>query len=173
MTVNTVRGVDPQRMRSTMSAFSTGVAVVATETRDGLFGMTVNSLTSVSLDPPMLLVCLKDDARTTSAIAERGEFTVSVLGQRQDAIADRFAKRGEDRFGGLELFRTEGGLPYIPKALAIAHCRVDRTLPGGDHEIVLATVVGCEVREDGAPLVFFRSRYHDVTDRGRPADWYW
>ncbi|HXJ64478.1 MAG TPA: flavin reductase family protein [Actinomycetota bacterium] len=172
MTVSIDRGVDPQRMRNAMSAFSTGVAVVATETPDGLFGMTVNSLTSVSLDPPLLLVCLKNDARTTSAIAERGEFTVSVLGQRQDAIADRFAKRGEDRFGGLELFRTEGGLPYIPKALAVAECRVDRSFPAGDHEIVLASVHGCEVR-DGAPLVFFRSRYHDVTDRGRPADWYW
>ncbi|HEY7281976.1 MAG TPA: flavin reductase family protein [Actinomycetota bacterium] len=170
--MDTARGVDPQRMRGTMGAFSTGVAVVATETPDGLFGMTVNSLTSVSLDPPLLLVCMKDDARTTSAIAERGEFTVSVLGQRQDAIADRFARRGEDRFGGLELYRTAAGLPYVPKALAVLECRVERRLPAGDHEIVLALVVGCEGR-DGAPLVFFRSHYHDVADRGRPADWYW
>jgi flavin reductase (DIM6/NTAB) family NADH-FMN oxidoreductase RutF len=170
--MDTARGVDPQRMRSAMGAFSTGVAVVATETPDGLHGMTVNSLTSVSLEPPLLLVCLKDDARTTSAIESRGEFTVNILGARQDAIADRFARRGEDRFGGLELYRTESGLPFVPKALAVVECRVDSTLTAGDHEIVLALVVACEVR-DGAPLVFFRSHYHDVADRGRPADWYW
>jgi flavin reductase (DIM6/NTAB) family NADH-FMN oxidoreductase RutF len=172
MTVDTARGVDPQHMRSAMGAYSTGVAVISTETDDGLFGMTVNSLTSISLEPPLLLVSLKNDARTTSAVAERGAFTVSILGQRQDAIADRFARRGEDRFGGLELFRTEGGLPFVPKALAVVECSVDRTLDAGDHVIVLALVVSCEVR-DGAPLVFFRSHYHDVADRGRPADWYW
>src|SRR5205823_9215163 len=121
--------------RRTMSAFSTGVAVVATESEGGLFGMTVNSLTSVSLEPPMLLVCLKKDARTTRAVAERGAFTVSVLGQRQDSIADRFALRGEDRFGGLDLYRTESGLPYIPKCLALSECVVAETFTAGDHDI--------------------------------------
>jgi flavin reductase (DIM6/NTAB) family NADH-FMN oxidoreductase RutF len=172
MSVQAIDGVDPQAMRRTLGAFSTGVAVVATETKRGLFGMTVNSLTSVSLKPPVLLVCLQEGARTTEAVAERRAFTVSILGQRQDAIANRFAQPGEDRFAGLDLHRTPSGLPFIPKSLALAECAVTETFNQGDHDIVLGRVVHCVTRE-GAPLVFFRSRYHDVVEQGRPANWYW
>jgi flavin reductase (DIM6/NTAB) family NADH-FMN oxidoreductase RutF len=172
MSVQAIKGVDGQAMRGMMAAFATGVAVVATETTQGLFGMTVNSLCSVSLKPPVLLVCLQEGARTTEAVAERRAFTVSILGQRQDAIANRFARQGEDRFAGLELHRTESGLPFIPKCLALAECAVTETFTEGDHDIVLARVVHCATRE-GAPLVFFRSSYHDVVEQGRPANWYW
>jgi flavin reductase (DIM6/NTAB) family NADH-FMN oxidoreductase RutF len=172
MRVEALGGVDAQTMRRTMCMFATGVAVVSTETEQGLFGMTVSSLTSVSLEPPQLLVCLANSARTTRAVRERGEFTVSILGQRQDAIASRFARRGDDRFGGLDLHRTERGLPYVPKCLALSECVVTDIITAGDHDIVLARVVSCASRE-GAPLVFFASGYHDVAEQGRPADWYW
>jgi flavin reductase (DIM6/NTAB) family NADH-FMN oxidoreductase RutF len=155
-----------------MGGFATGVAVVTTEYDGVPSGMSVNSLTSVSLDPPLLLVSLLRDARTTGAVRGRGAFAVSLLGRRQESVAGRFATRGGARFDGLHVHRTPGGLPCVPGSLGRLDCEVAEVHDGGDHVIVVGRVTHCEPG-DGAPLVFFRGRYHELGDEGREVDWYW
>ena len=165
-------GVSGLELRRVIGAFATGVAVITTESDGQPQGMTVNSLTSVSLDPPLLLVCLTRGARTTAALLQRGAFVVNVLSTRQEDVANRFARRGEDHFAGLPTVRNARGLPVIPKALATLDCAVEAVQPGGDHEIVVGRVLGCE-RDERTPLVFFSGRYFELGARGGPADWYW
>jgi flavin reductase (DIM6/NTAB) family NADH-FMN oxidoreductase RutF len=164
--------IDPLVFRQTMSAFATGVAVITTKSGDELHGMTVNSLTSVSLDPPLILVCLVREARTTQAVLAAGAFVVNFLSERQEAIAARFARRGTDHFGALPAALNSRGLPHIPKALGRLDCAVEMTHDGGDHLIVIGRVLECEIRE-GRPLLFFRARYHEISGPGHAADWYW
>ncbi len=155
-----------------MGTFATGVAIVTTEADGHMHGMTVNSLTSVSLEPPLLLVCLMPKARTAGAVTRSGAFVVNFLSKRQDEISDRFARRGEERFSGLTVHHDRFGLPYIPKALARLDCTVEAVHPGGDHIIVVGRINHCASRA-GTPLVVYRGRYHEISDEGRPADWYW
>lgn len=162
----------PSELRETMSSFATGVAVVTAEHDGELHGMTVNSLTSVSLEPPLLLVCLMRDARSATAVTGSGTFVVNILRKRQDAIADGFAQRGERRFAGREVERDELGVPYIPGSVGRIGCSVRAVHPGGDHIIVVGDVRYCE-SSAGSPLVFYRGRYHEIVGEGRPADWYW
>jgi flavin reductase (DIM6/NTAB) family NADH-FMN oxidoreductase RutF len=164
--------IDGALLRRTMGSFATGVAVITAEDDGQLQGMTLNSLTSVSLDPPLLLVCLMRGARTAIAIERSGAFVVNILRRRQQGIADHFAKRGDQRLGTPALGRDRLGAPYIPDALARIHCRLDASHDGGDHVIVVGRIHDCVVGE-GPPLVFFRGRYQEVVDEGEPADWWW
>jgi flavin reductase (DIM6/NTAB) family NADH-FMN oxidoreductase RutF len=164
--------VDPLELRRTMGRFATGVAVITTS-RDGVpHGMTVNSLTSVSLDPPLLLVCFARGARTAEYVEASGRFAVNILGARQERVSNAFARRGAVRFDELDLPATREGVPLIPGALAHVVCSVDRVLDGGDHVVVLGAVEEVSDR-DGAPLLFFGGTYGDFADRGDPAEfWY-
>jgi flavin reductase (DIM6/NTAB) family NADH-FMN oxidoreductase RutF len=167
----TSRSVEPSIFRNTMGRFATGVAVVTTEHNGSYHGMTVNSLTSVSLSPPLLLVCLTRGTRTADAVVARGAFVVNILGDGQDELSDRFARAREDHFEGLQPVINRHGLPEL-RALGHLHCRVDAVHPGGDHEIVVGEVV--ELRDDERlPLIFYRGKYDTLTGHGRQADWYW
>jgi flavin reductase (DIM6/NTAB) family NADH-FMN oxidoreductase RutF len=165
--------VDALTMRRTMGHFATGVAVVTTMDAHGQpHGMTVNSLTSVSLDPPMLLVCFNEGARTAVAAVDTGRFAVSVLAARQEPIARRFAGRGEDHFSGLPLTFGNHQVPVVPDALAHLECTVDRHLVAGDHVVVFGTVESACDRE-GFPLAFLGGRFGDYADRGHdPLPWF-
>ncbi len=159
-------------MRRAMGRFATGVAVV-TASHDGVpHGMTVNSLTSVSLDPPLLLVCLATAARSTQAVLGAGVFAVSVLSARQEEIARRFATRGEDHFAGLDVAYGCHRTPVVPGALAHLECEVDRHLVAGDHVVVFGRVVAvCE--RDGEALGFFGGKFGDILNRGHePIQWF-
>ena len=154
-----------------MGRFATGVAIVTTEHDGAYHGMTVNSLTSVSLDPPLLLVCLTRGTRTADAVIARGAFVVNILGAGQDALSNRFARAGEDHFSELEPVIHRDGLPELT-ALGHLHCRVDAVHPGGDHAIVVGEVIA--LRDDERlPLIFYRGQYDTLTGQGRQADWYW
>lgn len=165
--------IDPTTMRRTMGRFTTGVAVITTLAPDGRpHGMTLNSLTSVSLEPPMLLVCLSIGARTADAVLESGRFAVSVLASRQEPIARRFASRGEEHFAGLPLAYGQHQVPIVPDALSHLECAVDRHLIAGDHVVVLGAVQStCD--RDGQPLTFLSGRFGDYSDRGHePIPWF-
>ncbi|MEW2386448.1 flavin reductase family protein [Micromonospora sp. NPDC047707] len=159
-------------MRRAMGRFATGVAVITTRMGGVPHGMTVNSLTSVSLDPPLLLVCFNRGARTAECVQASGRFAVNILGARQEQVSNTFARRGENHFDGLDLPSHPTGVPLIPGALAHAVCRVDKVVNGGDHIVVFGLVEDVHERE-GAPLLFYGGRYGDLTDRGQTADfWY-
>lgn len=164
--------VEPLVMRRTMGGFATGVAVVTTQCDAVPHGMTVNSLTSVSLDPPLLLVCLTIGSRTAHAVQRRGAFVVNFLSERQEDLATRFARPGGDHFVGIALERTDLGLPALPRTLGRVECDVDAMHPAGDHIVVIGRVRSCAYR-DGSPLVFYRGRYHRLLDTGHQARWYW
>jgi flavin reductase (DIM6/NTAB) family NADH-FMN oxidoreductase RutF len=168
----TVEPVDPMLLRRTMGRFATGVAVVTTRSGGDDQGMAVNSLTSVSLSPPMLLVCFTKGARTAECVEASGRFAVNILGARQEEVANAFARRGKDHFRELDLPAHPSGMPLIPGSLAQIVCRVDRVLDGGDHVIVLGLIEDLMER-DGAPLLFYGGSYGDFVDRGHTADfWY-
>lgn len=167
----TEEAVEPTNLRRTMGRFTTGVAVVTTADEQP-HGMTVNSLTSISLDPPLILVSLTAGARTTDAVDTSGEFAVSILSARQDQIAMRFAKRGENHFEGLSFEYGDHHLPIVPGALAHVECRVEQRITAGDHVLFIGRVTTTCDRE-GDPLVFHGGRFVDSDGHGPPAPpWY-
>ena len=155
---NVLQKVNHKSFRATMGLFATGVAVVTTEWNGRMFGTTINSLTSVSLDPCLLLVCLKKQSETGETIKRHGQFAVSLLSEAQRDLSDRFVRKDHDRFAGLEIIRSEMGLPMLADALAHFCCEVRSVHEGGDHDIIVAEVHACRQR-DGQPLVFYRGAY--------------
>ena len=150
--------VDPFHFRKVIGSFATGVAVVTTVWQGRYHGMTVNSLTSVSLDPCMLLVCPKRGSSTGQAIQNRGEFAVNILADHQRELSKRFVGNLPDRFADLDLSFSDGGLPLLPGSLAHIACRVAAVHAGGDHDIILGEVVSCS-DADGEPLVFHKGAF--------------
>lgn len=160
--------VDPLEFRRVMGHFPTGVSVITTVDEGERHGMTANSLTSVSLEPVMILACLVRGARTALAIQKAGHFAVNILGEHQEDISRRFAKPGQDHFDGLEVIEGHRGLPLLPGCLAYLVCAIDDVVQAGDHDIVLGKVEACEVTGNGAsPLVFFQGGYRRLPGMGR------
>lgn len=159
-TVGAVREgmLDPTTYRRAIGGFATGVSVITTEVDGVRHGMTANSLTSVSLDPLLLLVCFDRYSRTADAVLRRGAFLVNLLSEEQQELSDRFARAGDDHFAGLQLEPGYEGLPALPGGLGWLACEVEDVHSGGDHIIAVARVVAAEARE-GEPLLFFRGRY--------------
>ncbi len=168
--------LDLTLFRKTMGCFATGVAVVTTKSEGELHGMTVNSLTSVSLRPTLILICLATGTRTATAVQSRGWFAVNILQEQQTELSNSFARPHEDHYTRLNFTLNEYDLPVLPGCLAYLFCRVLRVDSGGDHIIILGEVIKAEFRE-APPLIFFRGAYSTVTlnPRAEPADlnWYW
>jgi 3-hydroxy-9,10-secoandrosta-1,3,5(10)-triene-9,17-dione monooxygenase reductase component len=150
--------IDSKRFRSVMGAFATGVAVITTEWNGELFGATVNSLTSVSLEPCMLLFCMNDGSTTGMAIRNRRLFSVNILGQHQSDFSGRFTEAGKKRFDDIAVDFSADGLPLLRGAAAQLCCRVATIHKAGDHDIILGEVLsGEELTCD--PLVFHKGTY--------------
>ena len=162
-------GVDPLHLRRVLARYPTGVTVVATRhVPSGVCGLTVNAFTSVSLEPPMVLVCVDRSSNTHGCIEACGEFSVNVLAADQAPLAVRFAQKREDKFDGVPYRTGEGGLPLVEGASAWVEARVDGAFDGGDHTIFLAHVLRAE-RSDAPPLVFHGGSFARL-DGGAPAD---
>jgi len=153
-----MRTIDPKRFRSVMGTFPTGVAIVTTEWNGELFGATINSLTSVSLEPCMLLFCTNEGSATGAAIRQRGLFSVNILGQHQSDLSARFTGRLKNRFEDLAITFSTDGLPLLQGAAAQLCCRVSAIHKAGDHDIILGEVLsGDEIA--CRPLVFHKGTY--------------
>lgn len=149
--------------RRAMGQFTTGVAVV-TACGDRPHGITVSSFASVSLDPPMVLVCLKRTARINEPITLSGCFGVSVLSQEQADIARYFADRGryqhDDQFTRFSCSTgRDSGVPLLDGSLAQLECQVAATFPGGDHHIYLGRTTSISTISSGSPLTYFDGRF--------------
>ncbi|WP_066376113.1 flavin reductase family protein [Herbidospora mongoliensis] len=146
-------------LREAFGQFATGVAVITTVTDDGeRAGVTVNSFTSVSLDPPLVLWCLSNRAPSASIFLRAGRFAANVLAADQDHLSRRFATPSADKFAGVELLGTP--LPILAGALASFVCRTERVYDGGDHHIFVGEVERYQ-RGAGEPLVFHSGRYRE------------
>lgn len=153
--------IDDAGFKLAMSHFASGVTVVTTEHEGTQYGMTVASFASLSLHPPLVLVCIEKNVKSHDAIAAAGKFGVSILAHDQGAISNRFASKSDDKFSGVAVRSGELGLPLIEGAICTLECRVDAQLPGGDHSIFVGEVVDARTSEN-APLLYFRSRYREM-----------
>lgn len=158
--------VDPLQFRHVMGHFPTGVTVITTTHDDELHGMTANAVTSVSLDPVLILVCLGREARTALAIQKAGRFAVNILREDQEHMSRRFAAPGQDHFDGLDVEEGPDGLPLLPNCLAYLTCRTTELVAAGDHDIILAEVEHAQAN-GGNPLVFFLGGYRRLPGMGR------
>jgi flavin reductase (DIM6/NTAB) family NADH-FMN oxidoreductase RutF len=151
--------IDTMQYRQVAGAFATGVSVITTGQGGNYHAITVNSLTSVSLDPTLLLVCLDRNSRALSVVEESGVFNINILSDGQEEVSRRFASKQQDH--GMDASYDLGvtGAPLIPGCLAYMHCRVGQTFEAGDHKIILATVEHAEMGTDAAPLLYFRGKY--------------
>ncbi|WP_419816240.1 flavin reductase family protein [Glacieibacterium sp.] len=154
--------IDQRALRDAFGAFATGVTIVAGHGPDGTrVGLTANSFTSVSLDPPLLLVCPARGASALPALRTAGRFAVNVLTLDQQEIADRFAKRGIDRFavGGWSEWH---GVPVLDDAMASFVCDLHAELDGGDHAILVGRVLALRSHPEAEPLLYLRGRYRQM-----------
>lgn len=149
--------VEPTAFRSAMGHFVTGVTILTSAGQDGPTGMTVNSLTSVSLHPCQLLVCVKTPSLTGDALRQSRLFAINLLADNQKDLAMRFARPHADRFEGVPYDMAEGA-PLICGSLAHLVCAVDAIHASGDHEIVVGNVLHCQQFARG-PLVFYRGGF--------------
>ncbi len=149
--------IPPLVFRDCVGEFATGVTVVIAEADGRPAGMTLNSFTSVSLDPLLVLVSLAHGSRTLAATRRSGEFTVSVLHRGQPEVAFDFAERGA-AFPERHCSRRHHGRLAVDRAAAVLACDVVDTVTAGDHDVVVGEVVDIEHR-GGDPLVFYRGRF--------------
>lgn len=158
---------DPARVfRDTIGRFATGVAIVTAIGPDGPAGMTTNAVTSLSLNPLLLIVCFETRSRTLEVVRTSRRFGVNVLRAEDEPLATVFASKrvGPEKFEVLtdHGWREAHGVPVLDRALAWIACELRELLPGGDHEIGIGAVAGCGTGEDGDPLVFHRGRYTTI-----------
>ncbi|MBI2723648.1 MAG: flavin reductase family protein [Chloroflexi bacterium] len=159
--------VDPLEFRNIIGHFATGVTVITTAAGDQLQGMTANSVTSLSLDPVMVLICVEKTTHTHKVREESGCFTINVLGEHQEEVSRVFARRGEpetDSLRGQPYRLGPTGSPILEDCLAYLECKVADVLDGGDHSIFLGEVMHEGIVNDVKPLLFYRGRYRSMVE---------
>lgn len=156
--------VDARTLRSVCGLFATGVAVVTSGRGQEAQGTTVNSFTSVSLDPPLVLFCLHRESRLRAVVEETGAYAVNVLTAQQEALAQMFSGKKSSDIGRVAHRPSVTGVPVLSDALAFLSCRLVNSFGGGDHMVFVGEVVDLEVlRQDEDPLVFFRGEMGSLT----------
>lgn len=158
---------DPVAFREAMKRFASGVTIVTTVDANGTWkGFTASAFCSLSLDPPLVLVCQARTSSSYEAFTRCDRFLVNILGQEHEELALQFARSGGDKFGDGR-FRPGrvSGLPLLPDALAVVGCDVHARHDGGDHDIYIGAVYSCRVR-NGAPMLHFDSRFHALSEAG-------
>lgn len=149
-----------RHFRDVLGHFATGVAIVTTTTPSGPAGLTVNSLTSVSLEPPLVLFCAQRGSATAAAIAVSGVFAANILGRDQEWLSRRFCgDHRSDRFEAVPVRTGRTGSPILCDSLAYLDCELADILDGGDHLVHLGRVAELDRLREAEPLLFFRGRY--------------
>ncbi len=152
-------GVDSKTFKAAMSRWSSGIAIITARGDDGeLAGITANSFTSLSLDPPMVLFCLGLDSTSFDLFDHSETFAANILAAGQEALSNHFAASGGDKFATVEFQAGNLGAPLLPGCLAALECRVHGKFPGGDHVIFVGEVEAVSLGE-GAPLMYYRGGY--------------
>jgi flavin reductase (DIM6/NTAB) family NADH-FMN oxidoreductase RutF len=154
---------DAKELRRVMGMFATGVTVLTTRDASGKpYGLTANAVTSLSLDPPLLIICIDKRAETHPHFFDSRCFVVNILSEDQEKLSTHFAKSGGEKFGSLPYSINEDGVPVLEGTLAQVECRIVETHEGGDHVIHIGEVQHAAVR-GGRPLLFFQGKYRQMT----------
>lgn len=152
--------MDGHTLRQIMGCFATGVAVVTTSSPEGPYGLTVNSLASLSLDPPLILFCIDQTAGGYELFQPGEYFCINILALDQVEVSKLFAKKGAgDRFLFVPWEEGEHGVPILRGNTAYLVCRVETRYPGGDHSIVVGRVLNGEKDDARDPLIFYKGQY--------------
>jgi flavin reductase (DIM6/NTAB) family NADH-FMN oxidoreductase RutF len=154
--------IAPSLFRHVMGHFATGVTVVTSALDGQLTGMTVSAFASLSLEPPLVLVCLHHEAQSHELIARAGLFAVNILDEDQEYVSRRFASSSAEKFITGAYRISEHGLPLLAGVLAVLECRLVNTLPGGDHTIFVGEPLDAQVHKS-KPLLYYRSGYHQLS----------
>ena len=153
--------IDESQFKLAMSHFASGVTIVTTEHDGTQYGMTVASFASLSLRPPLVMICIEKAAKSHDAIVAAKKFGVSILEEKQADISGRFASKIDDKFAGVELKQGRIGVPLIASSLCMLECKLHGQYPGGDHSIFAGEVVEAYIGA-GSPLVYYRSSYRHI-----------
>jgi flavin reductase (DIM6/NTAB) family NADH-FMN oxidoreductase RutF len=150
---------DPMALRKALGKFATGIAIVTTEAENGKReGLTINSFSSVSLDPPLVLWSLKRDAPSIQTFIDSGKFIINILSANQSDLSGHFARPQVDKFAGIEHTPGANGCPQFPGCLAQFECETFDVLDGGDHAIFLGRVQKF-AENNGMPLIYSEGKY--------------
>jgi flavin reductase (DIM6/NTAB) family NADH-FMN oxidoreductase RutF len=159
--------LDPEQLRHAMRAWTTGVAVVTAQHDGHRYGMTVNSFTSISLDPPLISVALKHLTHTHELVEKSGQFAITVLASHQKDLSDRFAGKLpniQDRFDGVATEKLLIDAPLIREGVACFNCRVLQSIPVGENTLFVAEVIAARGEGEGSPLVYHNRTYWKLND---------
>lgn len=155
---------DIRALRAALGQYATGVAVITARAPGGAHvGLTVNSLTSVSLNPPLVLFCLSNKSSLLAAFEQATHFTINVLAAGQQALSNRFAKPSANTWDGVKYSTGEHGCALLSGAAGVLECARRAAYPGGDHLILVGEVVRFDVVNAAEPLVFYRGGYGTFT----------
>jgi flavin reductase (DIM6/NTAB) family NADH-FMN oxidoreductase RutF len=152
------RSLTPDEFREVISHFASGVTVVTTLHDERAYGTTASAVASLSLDPPMLLVCMNKQSETGRAVAASGHFAVNILGAEHADLAERFARKGGDKFEGVATTPGLWGEPLFDEGVATLECRVSEQTAAATHYVFFAEVVSATAR-GGEPLAYFKGRF--------------
>jgi flavin reductase (DIM6/NTAB) family NADH-FMN oxidoreductase RutF len=152
--------IDQATFRSVLGRFASGVTVVTVREGDTDHGMTASAFCSLSLDPPLTLVCIERTTRMHEILSRVDRYAVNLLTTRQEALSRRFAEPPDDnRFEGVGFDRGLTGAPLLRDVLAHLECEVVDRYPGGDHSIIVGKVIAAEAFGDARPLLYYRGGY--------------
>ncbi|MDT7891176.1 MAG: flavin reductase family protein [Thermoproteota archaeon] len=156
--------IDRSQFREIMSYFATGVTIVAVNINSKPYGLTVNSFTSVSLEPPLILICIQKGKKAHDMISRAKFFSINILTSEQEHLSVRFAdpKIEDIRFEGVDYEIDEYGCPLIKNCLAYIICRKYKEYDGGDHTIFLGEIVEMIKGQEKLPLIFFKRNYYTI-----------
>jgi 3-hydroxy-9,10-secoandrosta-1,3,5(10)-triene-9,17-dione monooxygenase reductase component len=157
-------GVSGDLFRRAAGRFATGITIATVVDPEGApHGLTVNSFTSVSLEPPLVLVCIAHAAVTVESFRTAKYFGINILASDQRELSDHFARKGYNRFANLEWSPGHTGVPLLPGVLAAMECEVYSTVRAGDHDIFLGEVMRVEIQEK-QPLLYWASGYRTLQE---------
>jgi flavin reductase (DIM6/NTAB) family NADH-FMN oxidoreductase RutF len=158
--------IAPADFRTAMSRFASGITIMSTLQGGVAHAMTASAFTSVSLDPPLVLVCVDKGVRMHEAVLSRGDWAVSVLAAGEQAVAERFARSGRDLYSQFDGIATvpgpKTGCPLVAWAPAWLECRTWATYEGGDHTIVVGEVLSLGAADDPSALIYYAGQYRDL-----------
>ncbi len=155
--------VDNAEFRTALGRFASGVTVVTTRDAERRpLGLTVSAFSSLSLEPPLILICIDKRPELHNALSESGMFAINILAANQEQISRRFASRDGDKFAGLAYRKGIEDIPVLEESLAVLECRLKNAYEGGDHTIFVGEVEATAVRE-AQPLLYYKGGYARLT----------
>ena len=149
---------DSKEQRRIMGKFATGVTVASTKLGDETWGMTANAVTSLSLDPPLVLLAVVRESQSHAKFKDAGCFALNILSADQEEISTRFASSGPKDFADLDTKEAQTGAPILADALGWVDCKLVEILSGGDHDIFIGEILAGDAR-DVEPLLFYHGKY--------------